>query len=107
MSEVIERDPALAKLLDELPQSNPDDPPMAEVWIDGCPNRVIIPLNTPTSIVFGKWSGPPIPMSQIEVKARVGCFAGKGPIGVMGLHSSDELVIPGRTLSGEVTVVMS
>ena len=69
---VITMDPALRKLLDELPADDPDKEPMAEVWIALCDQRCMVPLNTPTEVDFGEWYGPPMPLNDVLIHARIG-----------------------------------
>lgn len=98
MSMTLDIDPALRKLLDELPEGDPDRP-MAVVWVEHCPARHTIPLNVPTRCNFGPWFGPPIPMREVVVHAQVGAHHGSSQLG-----ESDVIVLMGVAMIGTVTV---
>lgn len=76
MSQVVERlDPALKKLLDELPEGDPDkepeEPPMAVVyspWIEG---QIIVPVNQQFEEVLGEWMGPEMLIKDIPIYAVI------------------------------------
>lgn len=69
------RDPALAKLMDSLPKSDPDaepaKPDMVEVWIAMCPHRHTVPVGVKQGkLDFGPWCGPPLPSEEIVIHVR-------------------------------------
>jgi hypothetical protein len=65
-------DPALGKLLDELPAGDPDKEPvpMAEVWCPWTSNRHIVLVGEATRLKFGPWAGPRMQLTGISVFAR-------------------------------------
>jgi len=67
-------DPAVRRLLDELPAGDPDDgkQPTALVWIGFCPRRHVIPLGQHVHLHFGEWLGPPMPLYAVRINVEVG-----------------------------------
>lgn len=86
------RDPALAKLLHDLPKGDPDapEPDLAEIWIAFCDRRQTIPIGKRVDVDFGYWRGPPMLTEDIlihakslrtgaELSVRVGNYHWNGP----------------------------
>jgi hypothetical protein len=96
-------DPALRKLLDELPQGNPDKEPTAEVWVERCPNRAVVPLNTPVHVNFGPWLGAETRLCDVIVHAVVLGFHGSTPLD----DKTDRTVRFGVKIRGFITVQIS
>lgn len=70
--ETITIDPALKRLLDNLPKGDPDaqEPDQAEVWIAFCDRVQTVPVGVARSIDFGKWQGPDFPTVDIVIHAK-------------------------------------
>ena len=72
--EVVEIDPALRRLLDTLPHTDPDapehEPEWCEVWIPNCDGRHMRPIGVPVDIDFGPWQGPPTPSEEVTIYVR-------------------------------------
>ncbi len=91
-------DPVLKKLLDELPQEDPDRK-MAAVWINWCEGRHRVPIGVETHIEFGPWYGPP--MESYDIKILVEVDDGSR---VNGYFENRFHVGPHSMLSGDITV---
>lgn len=65
------RDPALAKLLADLPDGDPDapQPDMAEIWLPFCEGRHRIPVGQPADVNFGLWRGPTMRTEDVIIHA--------------------------------------
>jgi len=66
------RDPALDRLLRDLPKGDPDaEPPaMAEVWVAFCDRSQTVPVGVPTDVDFGTWQGPEFPSGDVLIHAK-------------------------------------
>lgn len=67
-------DPALRKLLDNLPTTDPDaaEPQreFVEVWLAFCEWRRLVPVGVPCAVDFGEWHGPQMASSDILLHIR-------------------------------------
>jgi hypothetical protein len=74
-------DPALKKLLDDLPLEDPDAP-MATVWCPWCEGEHRVPVGVKVSLDFGKWYGPQMSTSDVPIYFSV--FGQKGRVNLAG-----------------------
>ena len=64
------RDPALEKLLRELPAEDPDPHELAEVWLAFAERRAIVTIGVETAVKLGPWCGPAMPLADVVLHAR-------------------------------------
>lgn len=67
-------DPALRRLLADLPHEDPDEheePELAEVWIPFCEGTHLIMVGVPQDVYFGPWHGPAMDTAGILLHARL------------------------------------
>ncbi len=69
MSELTTMDPALKKLLDDLPLEDPDRE-MVTVWCPWTEGEHEIPLGVETKVDFGDWHGPDMAVTDIVLWCR-------------------------------------
>ena len=63
--------PNLRKLLADLeqPQQDPDQE-FAEIWVQWCEGRQIVPIGVKFSVCLGVWQGPDMPSEEVELFGR-------------------------------------
>lgn len=66
----VRRDPALEKLLRELPHKDPDEPELARVWIENCDGGGVVTVGVESGVRFGPWRGKPIRLGDVVIHAR-------------------------------------
>lgn len=72
---VTELDPALKRLLDKLPATDPDvpepEPPaQIEMYVGFYPRTAIVPRGQPVTVNFGAWAGPPMRSNEVVIHVR-------------------------------------
>lgn len=99
-------EPALRKLLDELPVGDPDarEPVRVELWTAWTAERHVVVANTKTRIVFGPWAGPPMRMNEIVLHGR---RLDSGHEARWPLDADDTEIRPGNRFAVNVTVVVN
>jgi hypothetical protein len=63
-------DPALAKLLKDLPLRDPDEHELAEIWMAHARGKAVVPVGIETEIELGPWRGPTMRLADVELNAR-------------------------------------
>lgn len=72
-------DPALKKMLDDLPLEDPDRA-MATVWVPWCEPTCEVPIGVRTDVNFGTWFGPTMRVMDVPFYAE---YKGDRARGVM------------------------
>ena len=108
MNEVITKDridPALKKLLDDLPEGDPDKD-HAVIWTAWCDGEHIIPIGETVTVNMGTWYGPSMHVTEIIcwVKHIKGQWANKSLCPLAPACNTNGIINPQDNLEVIVTV---
>ena len=101
MTTVITLDPALKKLIDELPREDPDKK-LVTVWSPWCEGMHLIPLNEVVDVDFGQWFGPVMEVVEIPMRCRYLIYECNVKLDAVG----PSIIYPMDSLSVEIMAVL-